>query len=388
MTTTSMIIGIDARVLVEGSGGVFRYAKNLLEHLIPLAPKHQFKLFVNRYHKNPSPILDKLKNYPNVKIYSYRFPNKFLNASFCFKAWPQIDKLIEGADVLFFPSLLYGAWSDKVKTVLTMHDLSFVIYPEYFTYRQQLWHKLMQPRQVCHRVNKVIAVSEATRQDLLAHYKLKEAKVIRVHSGLEKDFRPIQDRHIIESIRQKYGLPAGKYLLQVGTIEPRKNTLATLAAFNLWQKKWPQETRDYHLLFAGHNGWKADGFYEELKKSSFEDKIHVLTEVPGADLPAIYNLASIFLYPSFYEGFGFPPLEAMASGVPVIAGHNSSLGEIINDAGILVDPFRIDDLVISIRAIVNEKDLAKDLRAKGLARTVEFTWEKTARETLNVLESI
>ena len=383
-----MIIGIDARVLVEGSGGVFRYAKNLLENLIPLAPKHQFKLFVNCYHKNPSPILDKLKTYPNVKIYSYRFPNKFLNASFRFKAWPQIDKLIDGADVLFFPSMMYGAWSDKVKTVLTMHDLSYVIYPEYFTLRQQLWHKLMKPRQLCHKVNKIIAVSESTRQDLLAHYKLKEDKVSRIHHGLENSFRPIQDRQAVDVIRQKYNLPAGKYLLQVGTIEPRKNTLATLAAFNLWQKKWPTEARDYHLLFAGHNGWKADDFYEKFNKSDFKNKIHVITEVPNADLPGIYNLANIFLYPSFYEGFGLPPLEAMAAGVPVIAGNNSSLGEIINDAGLLVDPYRIDDLVVAIRAIVNEKDLAKLLRAKGLARSVEFSWEKAARETLNVLENV
>ena len=199
-----MIIGIDARVLTEGSGGVFRYTKNLLENLIPLAPKHQFKLFVNRYRKNPFLILDKLKTYPNVKIYSYRFPNKFLNASFRFKGWPQIDKLIGGAAVLFFPSMLYGAWSEKVKTVLTMHDLSFLAYPEYFTSRQQLWHKLMQPRELCQKVDKVIAVSESTRQDLLAQYELNPAKVTRVYSGLEPAFRPIQDRQVMEKIRQKY----------------------------------------------------------------------------------------------------------------------------------------------------------------------------------------
>ncbi len=383
-----MIIGIDARVLVEGTGGVFRYTKNLLEYLIPLAGRHEIKLFVNRYRKNPSPILDKLKTYPNVKVYAYRFPNKFLNVSFRFKNWPQIDRLLGGADMLFFPTMMYGAWSPSVKTVLTMHDLSYVVYPEYFTYRQQLWHKLMKPRALCHRVNKVIAVSESTRQDLLRRYQLKEDKVARVHSGLEGDFRPSQDRAAIEDIRKKYSLPAGKYCLQVGTIEPRKNTLATLAAFNWWQKKWPDEARDYHLLLVGHNGWKAEDFYDELKKSPFKDKIHVRTDLPDADLPKIYNLANIFLYPSFYEGFGFPPLEAMASGVPVIAGHNSSLGEIINDAGLLVDPYRIDDIVVAIRAIVNEPDLAKTLRAKGLARTVEFNWERTARETLSVFESV
>lgn len=383
-----MIIGIDGRVLVEGSGGVFRYAKNLLANLIPLAGQHQIKLFINRYQRPGAAVPDNLKTYPNVKVYSYRFPNKFLNASFKFKAWPKIDALLGGVDVLFFPTMLYGAWSDKTKTVLTMHDLSFKIYPEHFTLRQQLWHKLMRPRQLCHKVNKVIAVSESTRQDLLAHYKLKEDKVVRIQHGLEPNFRPIQDRQVTEKIRQKYQLPAAKYLLQVGTIEPRKNMLATLAAFNLWQKKWPEEAGGYHLLFAGHKGWKADKFYEKIKKSPFIAKIHVRPEVSSPDLPVLYNLANIFLYPSFYEGFGFPPLEAMASGVPVIAANNSSLGEIVGAAGLLVDPYRIDDLAVAIRALVNEPTLAKSLRSKGLARTVEFSWEKTARETLGVLESV
>lgn len=383
-----MIIGIDARVLMEGSGGVFRYTKNLFANLIPLARHHQIKLFVNRFQGNNKKILTPFLRYPNVKLYSYRFPNKLLNSSFNFANWPKIDLLLDGCDVLFFPSMLYGSWSKKTKTILTMHDISFEIYPEFFTNRQRLWHNLMNPAELGQKVNKIISVSESTKSDLINNYKLPTDKIQRVYSGLEKFFRPIVDKEILTQIRKKYNLPDKKFILQVGTIEPRKNALATLGAWTIWQKQFPKEAIDYDLLFVGHQGWKSKKFYQHVEASEFKKRIHILTEVPTIDQNSIYNLASIFIYPSFYEGFGFPPLEAMAAGIPVIASATSSLGEVVGDAGLLIDPYRIDDIVEAIRALVNDQNLAKILRAKGLARTVEFDWEKTAKETLNVLESV
>lgn len=383
-----MIIGIDARVLMEGNGGVFRYTKNLITNLIPLARHHEIKLFVNRFQGNNKKNLALLLNYPNVKIYSYRFPNKLLNFSFNFASWPKIDLLLEGCDVLFFPSMLYGAWSKSVKTVLTMHDISFEIYPNFFTTRQRLWHNLMNPSKLGHKVDKIISVSESTKNDLINKYKLPATKIHRIYSGLEKTFRPIVDKEVLAQIRKKYNLPDKKFILQVGTIEPRKNALATLSAWTIWQKQFPKEAAEYDLLFIGHHGWKSKKFYQYLEISEFKKRIHVLSDIPTADQNSLYNLASIFIYPSFYEGFGFPPLEAMAAGIPVIASATSSLGEVVGDAGLLIDPYRIDDIVEAIRALVNDQNLAKILRAKGLARTVEFDWEKTAKETLNILESV
>jgi len=383
-----MIIGIDARVLTEGSGGIFVYALNLLEHLLPLAKKHRVKLFVNNCRGGQSAVIKRLAEFENVKVYRYRFPNKFLNASLKFRAWPKIDKLIGGCDVLFFPTMLYSAVSPGVKVVLTMHDLSFEFYPQFFTVRQRLWHHLVGPKELCARADKVIAVSESTRQDLLERYALGPNKVKTVYSGVDPLCRPINDRRALEAVRKKYNLPDVKFILQVGTLEPRKNAIGTLAGWEEWQRKNKEEAKDYHLLFVGHRGWKAGDFFRRIKTSDFKEKIHVRCEVIRQDLPALYNLASIFIYPSFYEGFGLPVLEAASCGVPVITAANSSLGEVIGDASLAVDPYRVDDIVEALRALTGDHGLAKIMRAKGLARTVEFNWEKTARETLNVLESV
>jgi len=385
-----MIIGIDARVLSEGSGGIFGYAKNLLEHLLPLAKRRQIKLFVNRCHYSPQAktVIANLAKNENVKLYRYRFPNKFLNASLRFRAWPKIDKLLGGCDVLFFPTMLYSAWSDETKAVLTMHDLSFEFYPEFFTLRQRLWHRLVEPRQLCQKADRIIAVSESTRADLLERYQLAPKKVRTVYSGINPTFRPIVDRHVLDAIRNKYYLPDVKYILQVGTLEPRKNAMGTLAAWEAWQLQNAAEAKDYHLFFVGHCGWKARDFFHRIKGSNFKDKIHVRCDVNHSDLPGLYNLASIFVYPSFYEGFGFPVLEAASCGVPIITSANSSLGEMIGNAALLVDPYRIDDIVEAMHCLASNANLTKILRAEGLARTVDFDWERTARETLNALESI
>lgn len=381
-----MTIGIDIRVLREGAGGVFVYAKNLLERLIPMASAHNIKLFANRYGRSNDELTKNLARHPHVQLYQYRFPNKFLNLSFSALGWPKIDAMLRGVDVLFFPSMLYGAWSPRVKTVLTMHDLSFEIFPEFFTPRQRLWHRRLTPRRLCQRVDKIIAVSESTRQDLIDVYGAAAGKISAVYSGVDGIFYPNRESSELAKTRQRFNLPDKKFILQTGTVEPRKNAVATLAAFEAWQRQFPQESRDYHLLFVGHRGWKSRGFYDSLAASPFRGKIHLIEEVKADDLPGLYNLAEIFIYPSFYEGFGFPPLEAAACGAPVVVGANSSLAEIIGGAGLLVDPYRADDVLAAIRAMANDSNLYEQLSAKGLARAREFKWEKTSRETLKVLE--
>ncbi|MDP6756447.1 MAG: glycosyltransferase family 1 protein, partial [Patescibacteria group bacterium] len=361
--------------------------KNLLQSLIPQAKNHQFKLFLNQYKKTENNVINELAKHSNVKLYQYRFPNKFLNASFLFRKWPKIDELIHGCDVLFFPSMMYSAWSKKTKTVLTMHDLSYEIYPEFFTPHQQIWHKLMKPKQLCQEVDKVISVSESTEKDIISKYNIEQEKVHAIHSGIDDLFRPVVDNNKLNQARKKHNLPDKKFILQTGTIEPRKNHIATLASFEELHRQYPKEMQNTHLLFAGHNGWKSRTLIKKVYKSKVRDKIHIANEVALADMPSLYSLASVFSYPSFYEGFGFPVLEAFSCGVPVAASHTSSLGEIAQNACLLVNPYRIDELTIAIHQLLADPSLAKSMRAKGLARTVNFSWEKTAKQTLKVLES-
>ncbi|MBI2050202.1 MAG: glycosyltransferase family 4 protein [Parcubacteria group bacterium] len=381
-----MRIGIDARVLAEGNGGVFVYAKNLLEHLIPLAARHEIKLFANQASRADSPVLYSLAQHPNATVHQYRFPNKFLNASFRFKSWPKIDELVGGCDVLFFPSMMYAAWSPRTNTVLTMHDLSYEFFPEFFTYRQRVWHKLMDPRKLCERSDAVIAVSESTRQDVIARYRIPERKVTTIHSGIDSAFRPIRDRAVLARVRAKYGLPEGRYILQTGTLNPRKNCQATLAAFERLATRYSAEFSDVRLLCVGHAGWKSGGLLSAMRASAFSDRIHVIREVPASELPALYSLASVMAYPSFYEGFGFPVLEAFSCGIPVVASNTSSLGEIAQGSALLVNPHRVDELAAALREILNTPELARRLRSAGLLATVRFGWDKTAKLTLSVIE--
>ena len=383
-----MIIGIDGRVLQEGTGGVFVYAKNLLEKMIPFAKKHKIKIFLNQYHRKISKAIDGLSKHENVKLYKYRFPNKFLNCSFKFFAWPDIDYLMHGCDALFFPSMLYSSWSKRAKAVLTMHDLSYEFFPECFTAKQRAWHYLMDPKSMCKRASKIIAVSKSTKTDIAATYGIEEKKIKTIYSGIDRIFHPVVDAEEIKRVRNKYRIPEGKYILQVGTFEPRKNHIATIDAFSKRLLEHTTESKDWHLLFAGHNGWKTGKIIRAIKRSSFRDRIHVIRNFSSSDLSALYSLSSFSVYPSFYEGFGFPVLESMACGVPVIASSNSSIGEVVSDSGLLVNPYRIDEIMSAMRSLALDRYLAKSLRAKGLARSTEFTWEKTAKDTLKVIESV
>ncbi|OIO49314.1 MAG: hypothetical protein AUJ34_01415 [Parcubacteria group bacterium CG1_02_41_12] len=383
-----MIIGIDGRVLQEGEGGVFVYAKNVLKHLIPLAKKHKIKIFLNQYKKSDSRLIDELSRNQNIRLYKYRFPNKFLNASLKFAKWPNIDYLIGGSDVIFFPSMMYSALSGNTKSVLTMHDVSFEIFPECFTARQRAWHKIMNPKQLCERSNKIIAVSESTRQDVARMYNIDKKKIKTIHSGIDKVFHPIHDSITLKRIKNKYSLPEGKYIIQAGTIEPRKNHIATVEAFSKWALDYTTEVSGWRLLFVGHKGWKTGKLKQAMRRSLFSDRIHIINNASLIDMPVLYSLSQISVYPSLYEGFGFPPLESMACGTPVIASGNSSLGEIVGDAGLLVNPYRIDELVFTIRSLANNDALSKSFSARALSRVSLFDWERCAQNTLKVIESV
>lgn len=384
-----MIIGIDGRVLEEGNGGVFVYAKNVIEALVRIDNRHQYKIFLNKARRTYSPHIEALRKEQNVSIHAFRFPNKFLNASMRFKSWPKIDVLIGGCDVLFFPTMLYSAWSKNTKTVLTMHDVSFAHMPEFYTKKQQLWHALLRVPHLCRSVDKLIAVSDSTKQDMVHLYAIPEKKIIRVHSGVEADYRPIVSTTEKDAFRCALLLPHHKkIILQTGTIQPRKNNSATLCAFEQFVKTHPSASNDYILVFAGHTGWKSKKLIRAIKKSSLCDRIYIRTDIERANMPLLYSLADIFVYPSFYEGFGHPLLEAFSCGIPAIASSVSSLGEVAGNAACMVHPYKVDELTRAILRLATDTAYAKEARSRGIARSAEFTWEKTARETLRVLTSV
>lgn len=361
------------------------YAINLLENLFCLDNENDYILFLNSF-KKPKVDLNWLKKYPNVRLKIFRFPNKLLNLFFWYYQWPKIDKMLGGVDVFFMPNINFAAVSDGVKLFLTIHDLSFEYYPETFSWKRRLCHFFINPKKLARRADKTVTVSQSTGSDLADTYGISEKKLKVIYSGLSDNFRVI-DRNNFEliQIKEKYNLPY-KFILYLGTIEPRKNIVGLIRAYNNLKKVERTRLGEYKLVIAGSKGWKSKQIFSEIKKSPFKQDIIFSGFIEDEDKSAVYNLASLFVYPSFFEGFGFPPLEAMKCGIPVVASNNSVFPETVGGAGVLIDPDKPDEIYQAAKSILLNKGLRKKLSEKGLKHSRKFNWKKTTEEFLAVIE--
>lgn len=379
-----MKIGIDVRCLTEGRRtGVEEYTINLLKEVFRSDTQNEYQLFFNSW-KDSQADLTWLQEFSNVKIKRFKVPNKILNLCFWYLNWPKIDKLLDGVDIFFMPNLTFYALSRKVKLIATWHDLSFERYPEMFSLKRRLWHYLVQPKKICRQAAKIIAVSQSTKNDLVDLYKINPKKIHVLLSGISDKFRVI-DRNDAKllAVKEKYKLPY-RFILYLGTIEPRKNIISLVRAFNQFkeqaQKEDNEELNKYKLVIAGQAGWLMAEILAEIAKSPFRKDILKINFVAEEDKEYFYNLAALFVYPSFFEGFGFPPLEAMRCGVPVIAAHSSSLPEVVNSGGVLIDPNRPDEIAIAMREILTNSALRAQLIQKGLQQSQKFNWSKSAKK--------
>lgn len=379
-----MKIGIDVRCLVEGRRtGVEEYTLNVLRYLFEIDQKNDYVLFLNSF-REPEASLNWIEKYSNVTLKKFRFPNKLLNLFFWYFGWPKIDKMLGGADIFFMPNITFFGLSKKTKLISTIHDLSFERYPEFFSIKRRLWHIFVNPKKICRRANKIIAVSESTKKDIVSLYKINAGKIKVIHNGLAEKFKVINrnDEKLIK-IKEKYQLPY-KFILYFGTIEPRKNVISVLKAFEGLKKSGSEEAKKFKLVIAGSDGWSSEEAYFLIKNSRWKEDIILINNVQEEDKEYFYNLASVFVYPSFFEGFGFPPLEAMVSGVPVIASNNSSVAEIVGEAGTLIDPAKPQEIFQALQEIISSKDLREKLVQKGLQKAKEFQWKAGAEDLLKL----
>ena len=288
----------------------------------------------------------------------------------------------EGLDLLHSP-VYVGPMVSTCPIVVTLHDLSFYLYPELFRPANRCYLQALTRRTVA-RAAKVIAVSESTRCDAMRILAVPGDKVVAIANGVDKDMRPIDDRELRESFRQRNHLD-GPFVLFVGTLEPRKNIPTLLRAHALLAQ---QQSFKHSLVIAGGKGW----YYEEI--DALVDQLGLRGKVvfPGyvrqEDLPLWYSLADLFVYPSIYEGFGLPPLEAMACGTPVIVSDVSSLPEVVGEAGERVDPHDATRLADIIQTITQDRGRHAALRQAGLARAKLFSWRATASRTAQVYREV
>jgi len=268
------------------------------------------------------------------------------------------------------------------RSVFTLHDTAYLHFPQYHLLQNRLYLTLMMPRFI-RRADAVICVSEATRRDAVRFYNVPAEKLHVISEGVEPRFAPISNSSILEATRSRYQLPP-RFILYVGTIEPRKNLSTLLKAYAVLRQSQPE----IGLVIAGGKGWLYKGFFSELRALGLEQHVKLTGYVPDEDLPALLNCAEVFAYPSIFEGFGLPPLEAMACGTPVLVSNASSLPEVVGEAGLLLPPTDVHGWVEALRRALSDSALHAELRARGLQRAQRFTWEKAAHETLKVYNTV
>ncbi len=385
-----MNIGIDIRPLMTAPRtGVGEYTFELLDAVFQIDKTNQYFLFYNASRQTARNL--PAWNQPNVHYIITHYPNKLFNGAIKLLNRPRLDKIIakkanlpDGLDCFYSPNLNFVSLSSKIKHILTIHDLSFEFFPEFFSKKQVLWHGAVNPKQQCRRADIILTPSENTRRDIIDYYKIEEKKIKVIYPGLSPMFSKINNEQLTinkEAVKQKYNLP-NHYILFLGTIEPRKNIVGLIEAF---EKVYSQLPIPHYLIIAGANGWSNKEIFNRAAYSPVKDHIKFIGYINSEDKPALYSNASLFIYPSFYEGFGFPALEAMAMGVPVITSNRSSLLEVADDAAYLINPLQTNSLIQAILDILNKPELRVRLIKKGHERAQLFSWEKAAKEWLNCI---
>lgn len=268
------------------------------------------------------------------------------------------------------------------RSVVTFHDMTFFLFPELHTTAKRLFF----PRAIkmsANRADAIIAVSESTRRDAIRILKMQPQKIFGIPSGIGPEFRPIADQKLLEACRSKYSLPFD-FILYVGLIEPRKNLPILVRSYS----QLLAAGLDQPLVIVGRQGWHFEQVHQLIKQLGIEKKVVFTGYIPDQDLPFIYNLARVFVYPSTYEGFGFPPLEAMACGTPVITTAVSAMLDTVADGGVLVPPKDERALTDALILVLRDRSFRENLSSRGLQQASNFTWERTAKETVRIYEQV
>ncbi|PIR89193.1 MAG: hypothetical protein COU07_02505 [Candidatus Harrisonbacteria bacterium CG10_big_fil_rev_8_21_14_0_10_40_38] len=378
-----MNITIDARLLRKSmGGGISEYSRNMITHLIGNNSGDTYKIFWNGLKNFEIP---KEWQNQNVSSANWHVPNKILDASARWLNLPNIDKFIK-TDVIYSPH--FNILSKKnAKRVITFHDLSFVHHPYFFNRRQRIWHWLQNYKKQAHDADLIVTNSNFTAGDVVNILGVKKEKVVPIYPGLDPIFKNLNtNQEKLEKFKKENGLEK-PYILYLGTIEPRKNIPALIRAFNSLKEKtiW----KDIKLVIAGKNGWLYKNVVDEIKNSPVKNDIKLMGYVDHKNRPLLYTGSEVFVYPSFFEGFGFPPLEAQACGTPIVVSDRTSLREVIREnSGIFINPWKVEDLKNSLEKILSDKNFKNDLIKSGFENSKKFSWENAAQNLQNLLHAV
>ncbi len=271
----------------------------------------------------------------------------------------------------------------ETRTLLTVHDLSFVRAPETASPNLRAYLNQVVPRSVA-RADHVLADSEATKRDLIDLYGTSADKITVLLSGVSERFAPVTDPAKIAAMRARYGIGDAPYILAVGTVQPRKNYERLMGALGTL----PSDLADARLIIVGGRGWLGEPIYATVAALGLTDRVTFAGFADDADLPALYSGARVVAYPSLYEGFGLPILEAMRCGTPVLTSTTSSLGEVAGEAAVLVDPYSVEAIRDGLVRLLNDEELRATLIAAGFEQARPFTWEIAAQQLRTIYASL
>ena len=371
-------VAIDAQILRPAMSGVERAVHSLLKALHETAPEFEFLIYYPRGLGRPSE-----KDAPNVRYRHPLIPNTFRPLRIC---WDQAILPLrlrrDHIDLLHAPAYV-GPLLSHVPSVLTIYDMIALKFPHLCKRTNVLHYRLIMPPSA-RRAARIIVPSECTKRDVIALLRVPEEKLRVVPLGVSPAFRPVDDPARLAAMRRRYGLPE-RYILYLGNLEPKKNLPHLLRAFAEARRSGHITHR---LVLAGQKAWRTDELHRTLRKKRLQQSVMLLGGIPEEDLPALYSGASCFVFPSLYEGFGLPPLEAMACGTPVITTRAGALPEVVGNAALTLSSGDTRELRIAVEKVAANQFLRNRLRAYGLERAKQFTWERTAQETVKVYKEV
>jgi glycosyltransferase involved in cell wall biosynthesis len=374
-----MKIGIDASLVVGEKAGVGWSTANLIEALARVDHQNQYSLYPFFYHIFDPRFKELVAPARNFSVRFKALPEAWIRHLWFESRIPR-HRLLGKVDVLHSTTFCCPPVHSG-KLVVTIYDISFVNYPECHTEANRI-HCLNGTLESSMEADRIIAISQNTKKDLVEYFNVQEDRIAVIPLAAREEFHPRPMEEVKAFVAKRWGLDK-PYLLSVGTVEPRKNLRHVIQVYCAL----PEELRNqYPLVIAGGGGWLSSDIYRWILKMGAESSIHFLGYVLH-DLPWLYCGAACFVYPSLYEGFGMPPLEAMACGIPVITSNTSSLPEVVGDAALLVDPQSEEELRSAIIKVTSDPTLRQSMSEKGLDQAKIFSWEQIARDTLKVYET-
>ena len=367
-------IAIDAHAIGERLTGNETYVSNLIDGLMGLDSGHEYVLLFT----SPQAAHVWQQKYPQVCV-KIVWPRQPLVRIPLVMPLMARDQQIDLLHVQYV-----GPPVTPVPVVASIHDISFERYPEFFSHREVAQFKATI-RLTAMLASRILTISECSKRDLVDIYGIPEEKVVVTYLAANKNFRPPDSKEAAAMTAQRYGVSA-PYFLAVGNLQPRKNLVRLVAAYERLRNHRPDI--GHQLVIVGKKTWKFDPILSFVQKSRWADDIILTDYVSDEDLPLLYAGADVFIYPSIYEGFGLPPLEAMACGTPVVVSDRASLPEVVGDAGVKVNPFDINAIAAAMASIVLEPGVAEWYSHAGIKRAGRFTWEECSVRTQQVYEEV